>query len=324
MPTASIVIPSWNGLKFLKLSLPSLAKQTFKDSEIIVVDNGSDDGSGDYVRRHWPKVKLLEFKEALGFAGAINRGIEVAAGRYVVLLNNDLELDPAWLAEMVDAAKRHPKAGSIAGKMMEYDRRDHIDEVGNITSWYGVVLPRGRGERDTGQYDTEEPVFAACAGAALYRRQALEQVGLLDEDFFAYLEDTDWGFRAQLMGWECWYTPKAKLYHVIAGSNRRISGFFQYQSTRNANWFVIKNFPAAALFRHAPRLAFAQAKTLLGAIRGRWFGTYLRASGAALWKLPKMLVKRRRIQRQRKVSMAYLNTVITNRWTLPSKLLKRS
>lgn len=323
-PAVSVVIPNWNGQKFLRVVLPTLAKQTYRDFETIVVDNDSTDGSVAYLKKHWPKVQVLALPKNTGFAGAVNRGIKVAGGRYVALLNNDLEVDRRWIAEMAAVLDRHQKAGSAACKMMNYYRRGTIDEVGNQTSWYGVSAPRGRGEKDQGLFGKEEEIFGASAGAAMYRRRALKKVGLFDEDFFAYLEDTDWAFRAQLAGFECWYAPKAVVYHMIGGTSKKLGRLSLRMSTRNNCFVIMKNYPAIEILRNFHKLCFGQGKTLLGAIKEGWLGTLFLAWGQATLMTPKMLWKRRRIQRRRTASTRRLRSVVLPYFPLKSKVLGRS
>jgi GT2 family glycosyltransferase len=314
-PTASVVIPNWNGLEFLKVVLPSLKKQTLKGFETIVVDNGSDDGSVTYVKKHHPKVRLIELPENFGFPVACNKGMAAAESDYIGLINNDLELHPKWTADMVAALDKYPQAGSLACKMMQYKKRDRIDEAGGFGSWYGLFYPRGREEKDTGQYDTEEPVLYACGGAVMYRKQALAEVGMFDEDLFAYLEDVDLGLRLQLAGWSCEYIPSAIVYHMGGATNKykHVSDFSQRHWARNTRLIIWKNYPFWALIIHSPKLLIAEIKMLVGAIKDHWFKTYLHATAGVFRHLPRTLSKRRKIQRKRTATLRYLNTVISKK-----------
>ena len=223
---------------------PRCARRARRD-RVVVVDNGSDDGTAEHLRERYPEVQLVELGANMGFAAAVNRGIEAGDGEFVAVVNNDLELVPGWLEEMVAALREHPGAGSATGKMLFYDRRDTIDGAGDFTSWYAISAPRGRGETDHGQYDAPEPVFSACGGAALYRRAALDAVGLFDEDFFAYAEDVDWGFRAQLAGWTCRYVPRAVAFHMGGATSARVPNLSRYLFFRNTLSLVAKDWPAA-------------------------------------------------------------------------------
>jgi GT2 family glycosyltransferase len=205
--------------------------------------------------------------------------------------------------------------------MLFYDRRDVIDGAGDFTSWYAVSAPRGRGEADRGQYDVAEPVFSACGGAAVYRRAALDAVGLFDEDFFAYAEDVDWGFRAQLAGWTCRYQPEAVVFHMGGATSGRVPNLSRYLFFRNTLSLVAKNWPATALLRNAPRLLLFLGKSFSASIRGRWFGAMLRGAFDAFAQLPRTLRKRREVQRSRRVDMAYLNGVVRSDYPLESRIL---
>jgi GT2 family glycosyltransferase len=301
--------------------LPSLRAQTYGDFQVLVVDNGSTDGTADHLRASYPEVKLVELGSNLGFAAAVNRGIAAGDAEHVAVVNNDLELDPRWLERMVAALRDHPGAGSATGKMLFYDRRDVIDGAGDFTSWYAISSPRGRGETDAGQYDTPEPVFSACGGAALYRRSALDAVGPFDEDFFAYTEDVDWGFRAQLAGWTCRYVPGAVAFHMGGGTSARVANWSRYLFFRNTLSMVVKNWPAAALARNAPRLVLFFGKSVVASIRGRWFLALVRGTRDALRQLPRTLRKRRAIQGNRAVGLSYLNGIVRADYPLESRIL---
>jgi GT2 family glycosyltransferase len=287
----------------------------------VVVDNGSTDGTAERLRSGYPEVRLVELGENAGFAAAVNRGLAELDGEHVAVVNNDLELDRRWLECMVAALRDHPEAGSATGKMLFYDRRETIDGTGDFTSWYAVSAPRGRGERDEGQYDRPEAVFSACGGAALYRRAALDAVGLFDEDFFAYAEDVDWGFRAQLAGWTCRYVPEAVCFHMGGATSARVPNLSRYLFFRNTLSMVAKDWPAAALARNAHRLVLFLLKTFVASIRGRWFTAFARGGFDAFAQLPRTLRKRRAVQRSRRVDMGYLNGVVRADYPLESRVL---
>lgn len=274
------------------------------------------------MRSAYPEVRLVELERNVGFAAAVNRGVAASAGsEFVAVVNNDLELEPGWLASMVGALRAFPDAGSATGKMLFFDRRELIDGAGDFTSWYAVSAPRGRGEVDAGQYDAAEEVFSACGGAALYRLAALDDVGGFDEDFFAYAEDVDWGFRAQLRGWSCRYVPDAVAFHMGAGTSGRVPNLSRYLFFRNTLWLVAKDWPARAFVLHAHRLALFLAKTGVASVRGRWFGAYVRGIRDALGGLPGVLRKRRAVQRGRRVSLEALNRVVRADYPLESRVL---
>ncbi|MDX6581342.1 MAG: hypothetical protein QOI10_526 [Solirubrobacterales bacterium] len=299
-PSVSVVIPSWNGREQLEDVLESLAAQEFDDFETIVVDNGSTDGSVASLAERWPQVRVLALEENRGFAGAVNAGIAAGDSEFVALLNNDVELAPGWLAATTAALKREPSAASIASKLLEWSRRNVLDGAGDLVGWDGYCVRRGKGERDRGQYDGSPWVLSACAAAALYRRQALEEVGPFDERFFAYIEDVDWGLRAQLAGWDCFYEHTAVAYHVGGESSSRIAGFELFHCHRNILLMMVKDFPTPALIAFVP---WALVRRLGSLARAQYRGdaaVLLRAWGAATRELPGALDARRSIQARRK------------------------
>ncbi|MCP3676917.1 MAG: glycosyltransferase family 2 protein, partial [Deltaproteobacteria bacterium] len=185
----TVVIPNWNGKHFLKTCLDSLKNQTYTNHTIIVVDNGSTDGSVEFLDEFYPHVEVVRFPENRGFSAAVNGGIKRARGTYIALLNNDTEVDSRWLEELVKALERQPEVGFCASKMLNYYKRTIIDTIGDGFSRYGIAFKRGTRKKDAPRYKREEYLFGACAGASIYRKELFEDVGLFDEDFFAYLED---------------------------------------------------------------------------------------------------------------------------------------
>ena len=300
-PTATIVIPNWNGKHFLKTCLDSLREQVFKDFEVIIVDNGSTDGSLEYIREHYPEVIVVAFPENRGFSAAVNGGIKKARGTYIALLNNDTEVDPLWLAELVKTLDSRSEVGFCASKMLNYYKRTIIDTIGDGFSRYGIAYKKGARRRDGPSYSREEYVFGACAGASIYRRALFEEIGLFDEDFFAYLEDIDISFRAQLRGYRCLYVPTAVVYHMIGGT----SGGKGYSLKRMAGkvvnklFVVVKNMPAKLLLRNLPLVLFAfSVEGLILFCSLFLYPETFKKEFSRLKLLPKMLCKRRKIQRR--------------------------
>ena len=215
------------------------------------------------------------------------------------------------MGELVAALEHHPDAGSAGGKLLNFYRREELDGAGDIFSWGGEVRRRGHGEQDRGQYDEPQAIFGACGGAALYRRSALERVGPLDEPLFAYYEDADWSFRAQLSGYSCRYVPTAVAYHMGSATlGAGPSEFNLYQAWRNSIWVVVKNYPAPDLLLHAPALLFVQLRNLGIATRRRKVRLWLRVWRDALRGLPAVLAKRREVQRGRRIARSELAAVI--------------
>jgi GT2 family glycosyltransferase len=246
-----------------------------------------------------------------GFAGACNAGIRASRGQFVALLNSDTEADEHWLAEAMAAFERHPEAGMIAGKMRLFDRRDSLHTAGDFYQLDGVPGNRGVWQRDEGQFDCEEYVFSANGGSALYRRAMLDEIGLLDDDFFFSCEDVDLGWRAQLAGWKCIYAPKAIVYHKLAATGGGPTASFY--DGRNAIWVIAKNYPGALWRQYWREVLRAQLRITgeaLLAWRGAAARARLRGQLAGLIGLPKMLRKRRAVQAARRVSDEYLRQIL--------------
>jgi len=179
----SIIVLNWNGKVYLKECLESLAAQTYKNFEVIFVDNGSIDGSIEYVKNNFPEVKILTLIKNTGFCKGNNEGIKISNGEYVALLNNDTKTDPYWLEELHKAILKYPSVGFYASKIIFYSDREKIDAVGDGYSFCGAGFKRGHFEHKD-KYNKEEKVFGSCAGAAIYKKSMLNDIGLLDEDFF--------------------------------------------------------------------------------------------------------------------------------------------
>src|SRR5581483_11916642 len=216
-PLVSVVVVTWNGRKHLAACLDALARQAFRDFETVVVDNGSRDGSADLVASAYPSVRLIRSPTNLGFAAGNNLGIRATGSRYVATLNNDAVPEPGWLGALVEAAERDAALGSVASKMV------FAHDASTINSCGIALYPVGIAWDLWGGYPSEmvgrpRRVFGACAGAALYRRAMLEDVGLFDEDYFAYLEDVDLAWRARLRGWDTLLAPDAVVRHAHAGT----------------------------------------------------------------------------------------------------------
>ena len=266
----SVVIPNFNGIAFLDSVLASLEGQTLNNFEVILVDNGSTDGSCSFVTANYPWVHLIELSENFGFCGAVNAGIRAAKAPYVLLLNNDTEVKEDFVEEMLAAIRRHKNAFSCGARMVQYHDRDKLDDVGNYYCALGWSFARGRG-KDIHAYETEDRIFSACAGAAIYRKKILEKIGYFDEEHFAYLEDTDIGYRARIYGYENWYAPKAIVYHVGSGtSGSRYNQFKTRYSSRNNIYLIYKNMPLLQIILNLPFLvAGFLVKFLFFAVKGR-------------------------------------------------------
>lgn len=310
-PQLTVAVLSYDGRHLLEIILPSLARQQYQDFEVVVVDNGSSDGTAEWLRRHWPEIDVVRIPENAGVAPALNLCAAAGRGELVGLFNNDLELDPSCLGELVAALCAFPDAGWASAKLMNFAHRDVIDGAGDVFTWAGTAGRRGHGERDVGQYDEPSAIFGACGGAAVYRRSALEHVGPFDEDFFAYYEDVDWNLRAQLAGYSCRYVPTAVAYHMgSATTGGGTSDFAKYHMWRNALWVIAKDLPVSALVRHGPRLALHQAASFVLATRSGSLSLWLRAVRDGVAGLPGVLDKRREVQAMRRIESHALEAIV--------------
>jgi len=246
----SVIIVNYNGRHFLDACLSSLINQTFQDIEIILVDNASTDGTAGYIRRNYPSVIIIENAENRGFAGGINDGIRVARGNYILTLNNDTTADPQFVEHLKNAMDNEDTIGMCAAKMLFPDGR--INSAGMCISRSGAAWDRGMFSLDAGQFNIPEEVFGPCAGAALYRKKLLDEIGLFDEDFFLFMEDVDLAFRARLAGWRCMYVPQARVIHIHGGTAGYKSDISIYYGNRNLLWYVVKNFPLTMLIEYLP------------------------------------------------------------------------
>jgi GT2 family glycosyltransferase len=309
---ATVVVPNWNTRRFLGPCLRSLREQLFRDFETVVVDSGSEDGSVEFVRREFPEVRVIELGENLGFSAAANAGIRASRSEYVVLLNSDTEQDSDWLAALVRAAEACPEAGLFASKLVDFRERHVLDGAGDALRRSGLPYRLGHGETDRGQFDRPAFVFGACAAAALYRRSMLEEIGLFDEAFFAYCEDGDLSFRAQLAGYRCLYVPDAVVYHAgSASTGGKRSATATRLGTRNGINLLVKNLPAPLLWRFLPYFLAGQlVRFLICAASPSTLRAHLQGLAEAVRMLPEMREKRREVQAGRRVPVGYVRLLL--------------
>ncbi len=308
----SVVIPNWNGRHFLNACLESLQQQSYRDIEIIVVDNASHDGSQALVRDGYPQVQLIALPENRGFTGACNIGMQAASGDIIALLNNDTEVDVNWVKAIVAAFRSEREVGMVASKMLLFDKRDHFHTAGDTFATDGSAGNRGAWEADLGQYDRAEYVFGACGGAAAYRKSMLDDIGLLDDDFFFLLEDIDLAWRAQLAGYKALYAPSALVYHHLSASGGGTTA--SYYDGRNSIWVLVKNMPGALMRKYALQILGRQAALAWQALRA-WRGAAararLRGTVRGLLTVGSAMRKRRQIQATKAVSDAYIDSILS-------------
>ena len=307
----AVAIPNWNGERFLPTCLTSLRGQLFADFEIIVVDNGSTDGSRELLAQRFPEVRVVSLGENRGVAAAFNAGVGATGAELVVLLNNDTEQDPGWLAGLVRAADEHPEAGFFASKLVDFYDRRVLDGAGDGVRLSGLPYRLGHGERDRGQFDSPGYVFSACAAAAMYRRRMLEEVGPFDEDFVSYCEDGDLSFRANLAGYRCLYVPEAVVYHMgSASTGGKRSAVATRLGTRNSLGLLVKNLPLSAVPHVAPFFLLGQFARLLTAAATGTLGAHLEGLAGAWRHLPLMLRKRAEIQKAKRIPDAEVRRLL--------------
>jgi GT2 family glycosyltransferase len=258
--TISVVIPTYNGISYIADCLDSLRKQLRKPDEIILVDDGSTDNTLLMVEKSYPEVRCLRLESNRGFAAAVNEGIRYSSGTYVALLNNDTRADEAWLRELENTLEEQFSVGSCASKMLFADRPDTINSIGIGFTQAGMAADIGYGQKDGDKYQRRRPVFGACAGAAMYRKAMLNDIGLFDEDFFMWYEDVDLSFRAQLAGYACAYVPTAVIYHVGGGTASAANNLHLRYCSRNQVLVMVKNLPDPLRFRYFRRMVVICAK----------------------------------------------------------------
>lgn len=308
----AVIVPNWNGADRLAACLDSLLEQSLK-SHIIVVDNGSTDGSLELLQKY-PDIELIKHDVNRGYAGGVNPGFKRAIELkldYVAPFNNDAVADKEWLKLLVEELDVRQDVGIATCKILNSDG-SQIDSTGDYYTTWGLPYPRGREETDINKYDEYKEIFAASGGASLYRVSMLKEIGLLDEDFFAYYEDVDLSFRAQLAGWRIRYVPAAVVYHQISATSSQIKGFATYQTMKNLPWLFWKNIPGRFMLNMFPRFLLAHVLFYLRAIsRGQFFSAS-KGLFVAFWLFPKKLMQRRRIQRAKKVDNDYIWSMLVH------------
>jgi GT2 family glycosyltransferase len=295
----AVVIPNWNGRRWLAQCLAALGAQTRPPAQTIVVDNGSHDGSLEYLRSEHSQVEVVSLSTNTGFAHAANLGLHAARCEYVALVNTDVVLAADWLERTVAALEADPGVASVACKMLDLADRSLVYDAGDVLRRDGVCEQRGRFTRDDGRFDVPGEVFGACAGAALYRRSAVLALGGFDERYFAYLEDVDLALRLRLAGWRCRYEPAVAL-HAGEGSSAALPGGHLRLVQRNTILLLAKTFPV----RWAPFVLYRQLGWAWHALRQRRLRAHLAATLSALPLLHGALRARRELRASAVITLA--------------------
>ena len=326
-PLVSIIIVNWNGQPLLKENLEALLQQTYKNFEIIMVDNGSQDGSVEWLQEHYGDViKIIPLAENTGFAHGNNVGIAVSRGELLALVNNDVVVKPDWLAALIDCMSAHPEAGMVGSKVLNYFRPDEIDNLGHLI--YPDAVNRGwcRLEKDCGEHEEVVEILFPSACAALYRKSMLLEVGLFDDSFFAYHDDVDVGLKGRLLGYSALYCPKAIAYHKFSMSAGAYSPLKAFLVERNRIWVLLKVFPWPDIMASPWYTAKRYLFQAMGAFRRQGaaarlaetsgFHTLilitLRAYLSAFRQLPGILKKRRTLYRLKRINNRDFRNLIRN------------
>lgn len=258
----TIIIPNYNGIELLKNCIKTLEEQTCPDFKVLVVDNGSTDGSAE-VRSEVLDLEVVALTGNTGFCGAVNIGIQHTGTPYVILLNNDTEADPEFVSELLAGIKKSDRLFSCGAMMLDYRNRELIDNAGDYYTALGWAVARGRGKRKS-DFQREKYVFSCCGGASIYRRDLIAEIGAFDEGHFAYLEDVDIGYRARIFGYQNRYIPSARVYHIgSATTGTRYNGKKVFLAARNSVYLLYKNMPALQLLLNLPLIVVG---TLLKAV----------------------------------------------------------
>jgi GT2 family glycosyltransferase len=309
----AIVIPNWNGADFIEECLVSLKAQTYP-VDVIVVDNGSADDSIAIIEKKFSDIKLIKLVKNLGFAGGVNKGIQFAIEnnyQAVALFNNDATADPRWAETLVSTLKKYPKAGIVTGKFMRTDKQ-LMDSTGEFYTIWGMPYPRGRNQKISAKYNETERVFAASGGASLYKTKLFYDIGFFDENFFAYLEDIDISFRANLRSWQVIYEPNALAYHRVGSTTSRLKTFSRYHFTKNFFLTYVKNMPGLLFWKYLPLFLVQSLRLALSSIVRMHFITFLKALAVSFFLLPSTLRSRRIIQKSRSIPISTIDKLLSH------------
>jgi GT2 family glycosyltransferase len=322
-PLVSVIILNWNGAAFLPRCLEAVAAQSFRDFEVLVLDNASTDGSLDGLEARWPDFQVVRFSENLGFAVANNRGAHMAHGRWLAFLNNDAFPEADWLAKLVGAAQRRPEFSFFASRLLFAHDPALVQSTGDVLHVSGFAWSRDYRCPLADAHLDEEEVFSPSAAAALYEREAFLGVGGFDERFSSHLEDIDLGFRLRLSGKRCLYVPEAVAMHLVSATYGVESDRTVYQVQRNVVWVYFADMPGSLFWKYLlahlfTDLVFLAHYTLRGKAGPAW-----RAKWDALRGLPAALRKRRLLQQDRQVTPAEIERLLDHGWLSPFILGKR-
>ena len=264
----AVVVPTWNGRRHLERCLPALFAQTWPDFQVVLVDNGSTDGTLPWVAAAYPQVQAVALDRNYGFARACNEGVRATTAAQIVTLNNDTVPDPRFLAELLAAAEQAPGVGMFAATLWLEGNRRAVDAAGFQVNRLGTAWNALEGSPLDGLPSAPRPVLGPCAGAALYRRSMLDDVGLFDEGYFAYLEDVELAWRARWAGWSCLWVPGATTWHAHSATGGRDLPRKFWLLGRNRLWTILRHYPRPYLWRYLPLIVLNELLTGLLAAMG--------------------------------------------------------
>ena len=312
---ASVIIPNLNGRELLPDCLNSLRVQTFKNFEIILVDNNSTDGSLSYVNNDFSKVKIIKFKKNHGFAKAINEGVRLSKAEFVLFLNNDTKVDKNWLSNLIRCAEKHPEVISVNSKILNFYNRKLVDGVGILINEVGQAKSIGWQEKDSGQYNREQYIFCATGGASLFRRKDFIGVGYFDERFFMYSEEVDFAFRAQFLGYKSIYCPDAVAFHKHKATAKRFPQHIEYWQFRNMTQTIIRDFPTSCLLKNWRwlKIILVHFNTIIYQLKNGFLWPPILTEIWLILHLPKLLLERKKIQSTKKVSDEYIDIFLVKK-----------
>jgi|SRR5215207_3371351 len=319
--TVSVVITTYTrGREYLPALLRSLVEQTCGDHQITVVADGGDPEVIAYLEREWPAVEVVSVPERRGYAGVAGLGVRSTGGRYIAMLNDDVELEPNWLELLVGELERDPGLGFVTGKTLLYDQRDVINETKQDLYTCGRFVPCGLLERDEGQWDRRLPAASASASTALYRREAVEAAGGFDEDYVMYCEDADLCLRMVLLGYRGLYVPEARAYHAWAATTGRTSENARYYSIRNALTTMLKDLPLPLLLTSLPKILLYQSHIHSVAQGDGYAPTVTRAWRSFIKNIPSTVRKRRRLMRRRAIRSRDFKSLLLTGYPVETRL----
>jgi GT2 family glycosyltransferase len=325
-PKVSVIIPNWNGVEYLQYCLPSLEQQSYRDFEVIIIDNGSIDQSVRYIEQDFPKYQIIKLSQNIGFSPAVNLGITQAKGEYIALINNDTKLETDCLKYLVNVLDSQAQIGMVAAKMLQFYRPEYIDSAGDYVDAVGHANNIGLNQKDGPEFEVPKEVFLVTGGGSLLRKRLFDEVGLFDEDYFAYFEDVDLGLRAQMRGYKGWFEPKARIYHMHKATSNRIRPFAEYLQFRNMTMTIIKDFPSVHLWRDFNwlKIILVNLNTIRFLSGQGLFKQAIQAEWYIISQLIPLIRKRHQIQSQMTVSPDYIASNIRPRQLKPLKWLKGS